>query len=328
MNLIDLLKIGCASALLSSCSGSGTTPQKEVVEMKDSVKIWDAEVVYRTNALLGEGALWHDGQLYWLDIENKELHFLSYKNGEVQDKKYILPVKPGTVVPFKDGVILAMTDGIYRMTIAGADTTLTKLAENPELSIGSRYNDGKCDAAGRLWVGTYADEKKQCALYRFSNEGEPPKMLDGVVNSNGICWSPDGTKMYYIDTPTLTVQEFDFDEKNGEISNGHVIIRFPQGVGTPDGSTIDEEGMLWIAHWGGACVSRWNPQTGEMIGKVNVLTRDITSVAFGGDDLGTLFITTVSAWVPDSVKARYPDSGSLFAIKPGVKGLPSKVFAY
>ncbi len=291
----------------------------------NKITVWKAALTLNVKARLGEGALWQPEQklLYWIDNVANELHIFDPETGI--DEKYSLPSQPGTLVPLHNGnSLIAMADGVFewnRQTKA-----FTFFAENPELTIGSRYNDGKCDPSGRFWVGTYAEEKKQCGLYRINGDGAIKKTLGNVICSNGIAWSMDKTKMYYIDTPTRVVQQFDYDDSTGEISNGKVIIRFPEGAGNPDGSTLDAEGMLWIAHWGGACVSRWNPETGEMIGKVEVPARDVTSVAFGGDDLSTLYITTVSEWVDEETLAKYPHSGGLFTVNPGVKGIPANFF--
>ncbi len=317
--------------ILGSCVNRNQ--EKEMKEVStDSMTVWQAELVLDAKAKLGEGALWQPEQkvLYWVDIEGCELHFFDPETGI--DEKHTLPSKPGTVVPLKNGnCLLAFYNGVFEWgKVQGEQlkeiTFLDFFAGNPEQETGSRYNDGKCDPSGRLWVGTYAEEKKQCGLYRITSDKSVTKMLDGIICSNGIVWSIDKTKMYYIDTPTRMVQQFDYNDATGEISNGKVIIRFPEGVGNPDGSTLDSEGMLWIAHWGGACVSRWNPETGEMIGKVEVPAREVTSVAFGGDELETLYITTVSEWVDKETLAKYPHSGGLFAVNPGVKGIPANFF--
>ena len=310
--------------LLSSC-GNGNQGKNMAEVSKDSITVWQAELALDVKARLGEGALWQPEQklFYWIDIEGSELHLFDPKTGT--DEKYSLPNKPGTVVPLKNGnCMLAFYNGVFEWD--RETKGLTFFVENPEQAIGSRYNDGKCDPSGRFWVGTYADEKKQCGLYRINGDKSIQKMLGDITCSNGIVWSIDKTKMYYIDTPTRVVLQFDYDDSTGEISNGRIIIRFPEGVGNPDGSTLDAEGMLWIAHWGGACVSRWNPETGEMIGKVEVPAREVTSVAFGGDDLSTLYITTVSEWVDEETLVKYPYSGCLFGVNPGVKGIPANFF--
>ena len=317
-----IIILSLSSFLLSNCKNK---KEGSTMITKDSITVWQAELALDAKAKLGEGALWQPDQqrLYWIDIKSKELHFYDPITGN--DEKYLLPNEPGTVVPLKNGnCMLAFCNGIFEWN--KTTEKLTFFAENPEQAIGSRYNDGKCDPSGRLWVGTYADEKKQCALYRVNGDGSVKKMVEDVVCSNGIVWSLDKTKIYYIDTPTREVQQFDYNDSTGEISNRKIIIRFPEGVGNPDGSTLDAEGMLWIAHWGGACVSRWNPETGELIGRVEVPARDVTSVAFGGAGLDTLYITTVSSWVDEETLTRYPHSGGLFAVMPGVKGIPANFF--
>ena len=312
---------------MSGSCGSGKQGKNATEVSKNSGTeciVWQAELVYDIKAQLGEGALWQPEQklLYWIDIVGSELFIFDPATGI--NERYSLPNNPGTVVPLKNGnCMIAFYNGIFEWD--RETQNLTYFAENPEEAAGRRYNDGKCDPSGRLWVGTCAGEK-QCALYRVNGDRSVTKMINDVTCSNGIVWSLDKTKMYYIDTPTQEVQQFDYDDSTGEISNGKVVIRFPEGVGSPDGSTLDAEGMLWIAHWGGACVSRWNPETGEMIGKVEVPVHNVTSVAFGGDDLSTLYITTVGAWLDEEALAKYPHSGSLFAVKTGVKGIPAQFF--
>jgi sugar lactone lactonase YvrE len=320
---ISFLLLSCL--ILGSCNNKQTNETKKTETMKDSLIVWQAELILDAKAKLGEGAIWypHEKALYWIDIVANELHI--FDPATEKDLKYELPNKPGTVIPLKNGnSLIAMDNGIFEWN--KKDNSFTFFAENPEKEIGSRYNDGKCDPSGRLWVGTYAEDVKQCALYRIEADKSITKMVSDVTTSNGIAWSLDKTKMYYIDTPTRMVQQFDYDDKTGEISNKKIIINFEEGIGNPDGSTLDAEGMLWIAHWGGACVSRWNPQTGQMIGKVEVPCLQVTSVAFGGEDLSTLYITTVREWLDDETLEKYPNSGGLFAVKPGVKGISANYF--
>ena len=151
-------------------------------------------------------------------------------------------------------------------------------------------------------------------------------MLDSVTISNGVAWSPDGTKMYYQDTPTRCVSQFDFNEEKGEISNRKEVIQLPEELGTPDGNTIDEEGMLWVANWGAACVTRWNPNTGELLQKIDVPALNVSAVAFGGEHLDELYITTAALWMPEGEEKNYPDAGKLFVVKPGVRGIKCNYF--
>ena len=308
---VRLLSIGVLIMSLISCQNKQTKPQT-----------WNAALCIEERALLGEGALWHNGELLWIDIEGKKLHVT--KDGATST--FAMPSKIGTIVPTanNDEFLVALTDGVYRFN--RQTDSLVKMVDNPEFSIGSRFNDGKCGPDGCLWVGTYAEDKKQCALYRVG-DGKIEKMLDGVTNSNGIAWCPDGKRMYYIDTPTRTVQAFDFDAAQGTISNGKVTITIPEEYGNPDGSTIDSEGNLWIGHWGGTYVTKWNPESGAFLGKVKVPAEHVTSVAFGGENLDTLFITTVSAWLPDSVLAQYPQSGCVFSAVTGATGIKSLEFS-
>jgi sugar lactone lactonase YvrE len=132
--------------------------------------------------------------------------------------------------------------------------------------------------------------------------------------------------MYYNDTPTMTVQAFDYDDKTGTISNRRVAIKIPRGMGAPDGMTIDSEDKLWIALWGGYAVGRFDPLTGELLQKIKVPAPNVSSCAFGGEDLKTLYITTARAWVKPEKLIEFPLSGGLFAIRTDVKGVSASFF--
>ena len=232
----------------------------------------------------------------------------------------------GTVVPYtKDTVIVGLQDGIYKLDLK--TERLTFMAA-PEGGIeGNKYNDGKCDASGRLWIGTMDNNCAPKKANFFVYDGKDSrKVLDSVTISNGVAWSPDGTKMYYQDTPTRCVSQFDFNEEKGEISNRKEVIQLPEELGTPDGNTIDEEGMLWVANWGAACVTRWNPNTGELLQKIDVPALNVSAVAFGGEHLDELYITTAALWMPEGEEKNYPDAGKLFVVKPGVRGIKCNYF--
>lgn len=275
---------------------------------------------------LGEGAVWdykYD-RLLWIDTQGS---VMIYTPADGKNREIKLGTDVGTVVPFeKDKVVVAIRSGVYELDLR--DESLTFICD-PEGGIpGNKYNDGKCDALGRLWVGTMDDNStpKKSGFYRVDGHGNGAKMLGDVTISNGVAWSLDGRTMYYQDTPTGKVSAFDFDEKSGDISNRREIITIHEDMGTPDGNTIDEEGMLWVANWGGACVTRWNPETGEMLCRIDVPALNVSSVAFGGKDLDELYITTASIYMPRGRAADYPEAGKLFVVKPGVKGIKSQYF--
>ncbi|GAB3541252.1 SMP-30/gluconolactonase/LRE family protein [Pontibacter brevis] len=285
------------------------------------------ELVLDAKARLGEGAIWHPAEkrLYWLDIEGAELHI--YDPATKKDIAFQTGEKAGTVVPIKGGgVLLAMQNSIQKM-----DTKTGKLSlvAKPIDDSSVRFNDGKVDPSGRFWVGTMAHDIKEgaAALYRMDKDKSLHQVVDNVTISNGIVWTADKKTMYYVDTPTLAVQAFDYDDKTGEISNGRVVIRIPASVpGSPDGMAIDTEGKLWIALWGGGAVVRCDPATGKIMQRVEVPAPHTTSVAFGGENLDVLYITTVREWLTPEQLAQFPKSGGLFAVKPGVRGVPAEFY--
>jgi sugar lactone lactonase YvrE len=228
----------------------------------------------------------------------------------------------GTVVPCdEDTVLVGLQDGVYEMSLS---TKELKFIQDPEgREVGNRYNDGKCDESGRLWIGTMDKDctPKKANFFVVTPDGQGERVLEDVTISNGVIWSPDGKKMYYQDTPTRNITAFDFDNEKGVISNRKEIIHLPDSLGTPDGNTIDEEGMLWVANWDAACVTRWNPHTGELLQRIDVPALNVTAVAFGGENMDELYITTASLYMPEDKSANYPQAGKLFVVKPGEKGL-------
>lgn len=277
-------------------------------------------------AYLGEGALWHPSEkkLYWINIEGRQLHIFDPQTKH--NKTFDLPERIGTVVPVKNGgVLIALQNGIHFMNPHTGEITFIT---NPLTDKAIRFNDGKCDPAGRFWVGSM--HLKQitglASLYRMDTDKSVHKMLDNVTISNGIVWSADKTKMYYIDSPLNTVEVFDYDNASGSIGNRKVAVKIPDGIGGPDGMTIDAEGKLWVALWGGHAVGRFDPHTGELLQKVEVPAPNITSCAFGGDGFDTLFITTATQDMSEADLKKYPLSGGVFSAKPGVKGVPAAFY--
>ncbi|HEY4654146.1 MAG TPA: SMP-30/gluconolactonase/LRE family protein [Cyclobacteriaceae bacterium] len=286
-----------------------------------------AQLVIGKKADLGEGAIWNQrtSELWWVDIEQGI--FYTYNPETGVEQSFAMDQRIGTVVPSKNGnAIVALQDGIYEYNLVTRTKALIVSPEDP--ARGNRFNDGKCDSLGRLWAGTLNLEDKEgvAALYRIESSGKASRMLSNVSCSNGICWSHDNKTMYYIDTPTGMVQAFDFDLSEGTISNGRIAIRIPREMGLPDGMTIDARGMLWIALWNGSCVTQWEPGSGRLLSRISVPAFNVTSCAFGGKDLDTLYITSASVDTPPGEKEKFPLAGSLFKAVPGVSGVPSFFF--
>ena len=286
-----------------------------------------AKLVLDAKAQLGEGAIWHATThlLYWVDIEGKKLH--QYHPATGKTRTIEVEERIGTVVlAEEDKAIVALQNGIFALDLASGELTLiaNPLAGLPDM----RFNDGKCDPVGRLWVGSMhlSAQPNAASLYRLDADRSIERVLDDITISNGIAWALNHRTMYYIDTPTNCVQAFDYESSTGHITNPRVVVTIPKGEGHPDGMTIDEEGMLWVAHWGGNKVVRWNPATGEMLQKIDVPAPHVTSCAFGGDNLSTLYITTAREGLSAEQLATYPESGGLFSVEPGVKGIPAYLF--
>ncbi len=280
-----------------------------------------ASLAFKANALLGEGSLWNfkTQELYWVDIELGVLHIFHPLMNE--ERVIALGQRIGTVVPCENGnLIIALQEGIFELNPETLERRL--VIAPPHDTSTMRYNDGKCDEAGRLWVGTmHLDiQPEVAALYKIE-KNKSTRMLTGITISNGICWSLDNKTLYYIDTPTRKIKAFDYDLENGFLSNGRVIIEMKDELARPDGMTIDEKGMLWIAHWGGSCVTQWDPNTCTLLSKIMVPAYNVTSCAFGGENLDILYITTASGEMTDEQHRQFPLAGSLFQATPGVKGV-------
>ncbi len=280
------------------------------------------DLVLNAQATLGEGPIWDDEAqlLYWVDIINGHLH--AYNPATDKDVVYDVGHQIGTVVPRQSGgVILALENGFAAYNL---ETKILTPINDPEADLpDNRFNDGKCDPAGRLWAGTMlrTAEGTQGSLYCLDTDLSVRKVFGKVGVSNGIAWSPDNKSMYYIDTPTQVVRAYDYELESGNISNERVVIQVPPEMGFPDGMTIDEEGMLWIAHWDGKRVCRWSPETGEVLQSIEMPVSRATACAFGGKDLDSLYITSAAVDLSEAQLKQEPLAGGLFVIKPGVKGV-------
>ncbi|NIP86316.1 MAG: SMP-30/gluconolactonase/LRE family protein [Planctomycetales bacterium] len=288
-----------------------------------------AELVLDAQAELGEGPWWDVArqQLWWVDIERGRLHSFDPTTGS--DQTYEIGQRVGTVVGRqRGGLMLAVEQGFAAYD---PDSQTLTVIHDPESHLpANRFNDGKCDPAGRFWAGTMdmsSQRRPSGALYSLDSEGNVAKHLDQVRVSNGIVWTADTRTMYYIDTHTLRVDAFDFDNRTGQISNRRPAVEIPADRGKPDGMAIDADDNLWVAHWNGGCVAAYDPRTGQTLARIDVPARQVTACAFGGPQLDQLYITTARIGQDEAALQAQPHAGGLFLAHPGVRGVPAVAYA-
>lgn len=285
-------------------------------------QIGDVVEVYAAENELGEGPLWvqHSQSLCWVDIEKFKVYEYAMNTKRVRDwaigKKVSLLIETD-----KKGTLLIGLKGGVALLDMENNALLKGIPLEPE-NENSRTNDGGCDPNGNLWIGTLDMDFKENggALYMLEDTSFQKKIW-GTTIANGLVWSTDQKQMYFIDSPKNSVQAFQYNPEDNSIEFQREVISIPKNLGSPDGMAIDEEGMLWIAHYGGFSVGRWDPTTGELLEKIALPAPNITACAFGGDDLKTLFITTARQEMTDEALADFPKSGSLFSVKTSVRGV-------
>jgi sugar lactone lactonase YvrE len=276
------------------------------------------EVVGRERAEVGEGPVWdvRTCRLVWVDILGRRIHATDPRTGATES--FEVPLHVGAVVPrAAGGYVAALQDGFW---VVG-DGPARRITAVPEARPGLRFNDGKCDPAGRFWAGTmaYDEAPGAAALYRLDASGRADRVLDGATISNGLDWSGDGRTMYYIDSPTQRIDALTFDMATGAIGGRLTVVRIPDELGTPDGMTVDAEGGLWVALWGGGVVHRY--VDGRLDREIRLPASRVTSCAFGDEDLGTLFITSAREGLSDDDLRDQPLAGALFRVRTGVRGV-------
>ncbi|MGJ8677543.1 MAG: SMP-30/gluconolactonase/LRE family protein [Akkermansiaceae bacterium] len=290
--------------------------------METSQETFDTVGTYR--AQWGEGPIWWENCLYYVDIEKHLV--IKFDPDTAEEKTWSVSEavgRVGTVVPRANGgLVVAGDKGIFFLnTETGA---LTAISDPEPEKANNRFNDGKCSPDGRFFAGTISlvKETGDAALYRLDTDLTLHTAYDKVTNSNGIAWSIDGGTCYYIDTPKLEVLAFDYCKDTGSLTNPRSIISTSHISASPDGMTIDSEGRLWIAFCHGACVACFNPETGEEVRRVELPCLETTACSFGGKNLDELYVTT---GVHKSEVEKH--AGRLFCIKGlGAKGIPANAF--
>lgn len=278
---------------------------------------------------VGESPFWHpdEAALYWVDTAGQALH--RFEPATQAHRKWGLKSEPGCIAPFPGGTLsMARRDGLWRFDPATAHST--PIAKPPFDSKQQRFNDGKADPQGRLWVGTRDDHRcPRAALYCW--DGEDLKRMRGdLVNANGLAFSPDGRTLYQSDTAAHRIDAFDFDPLEGSLSRQRVYAQFAEKTtgrslasygGRPDGAAVDSEGNYWVAMYEGQRLLQLAPD-GRELQSVALPVRCPTMPCFGGPDLRTLYITTARAGRPEAELAAEPLAGCVLTMRVDVPGLP------
>ena len=282
----------------------------------------EVEVALSSEDLLGEGPVWRaqTDELLRVDIAQGLVHAWHPQSGRVTTRR--MEGEAAAVVLCHSGALIVAVD--HDLYLVEDDRELRLLAgvehDRPE----NRFNDCRSDPQGRLWAGTMSKTREPgaAALYRLDPERGLKVVIEGTTISNGIGWSPDGQLMYFIDSITQQIDVFDFDGRDGSISDRRAFVEIDSADGLPDGLAVDAEGGIWVCLFGGGAIRRYSSQ-GALEEHVALPAPHATCPAFGGHDLSTLFITTTRHKLAAEDLARYPAAGSVLALTPGVQGLPA-----
>ena len=296
------------------------------------------ELVHDAGAITGESPTWSEREqrLYWIDIEEPALH--RFDPGAGEDQRWVMPCQIGAFALCRSGEILAaLRLGLARISLfEGRFTSLNALPHNP---LTHRFNEGKCDARGRFWIGAKYDPVPSAQDARNASAAGPlggaapvhflahgqalrPTAASAVI-ANGMAWSPDNRIMYFADTPTRTATAFDFDIESGALSSPRVFAHFEQSDGKPDGAAVDNEGFYWCALYGGGRIVRIAPD-GAHKPRNSSAGQPTDDVRVGDADYRSLYVTSASQGVS---KQQEPHAGGIFRCRPGVEGRPPNLFA-
>jgi sugar lactone lactonase YvrE len=288
----------------------------------------DAVACTLNQTLLGEGLRWDDrrDEVLGVDILAGRMY-----RGRVEAdgslslvRPYWVPGTVGAVMPIAgdDGWILAAGRGFVHLS---PDCSVRPIME--VAPVGTRMNDGACDPQGRLWAGTLADDFRPGAgaLYRLNRDGRVEMMLSDLTISNGLGWSPEGTTMYLVDSGPHVINAFNFDPETGAISDRRVLVTVADDIGTPDGLTVDSDGDIWVAIYGGGQVHRYSPE-GTLREVLAVPAVQSTSCAFAGAGLKRLYVTTATEGWTDEQRRMQPEAGLVYRFDTDATGRPADPF--
>ncbi|MBC7234434.1 MAG: SMP-30/gluconolactonase/LRE family protein [Chloroflexi bacterium] len=278
----------------------------------------DVELIADYACRTGESPLWHPDErcVYWLDVPRGRIyrydpasgaHGLAYENAQEIVGGYTIQADGALALMLPRGAVKAWRQGEMR----------TLIAEIPA-ERDTRLKDCLADPRGRVYVGTVSTPQKPGRLYRLDPDGSSHLLLTDIRGSNGLGLTPDRTGLYYTDSATGTIYLFDYDEDTGQIANQRAWVVVPPEEGVPDGMTVDAEGNVWSARWGGGCVVAYAPDGRELM-RVEFPAKKVSCCIFGGHDYGDLYVTTAGG---QNKEEEGPGAGALFRVRPGVRGLP------
>jgi sugar lactone lactonase YvrE len=285
-------------------------------------------VVLDARAELGECPVWaaDEQALYWVDIRGKALHRFDPATGD--DRAWPLPQQCGSfALRESGGAVLALVDGFYSFEFTTGEAAF--LAGPRAQPPGTRFNDGKVSPDGRFFAGTMDEEQLArpiAVLYRLDPDGSMHEAVEDLIVSNGLAWSADGRTMFHSDSKAQVVWTYDYDPGSGELGERRVLARPTEEQGRPDGAATDERGYYWSAGISAGVLNRWAPD-GSLDRSIPLPCSNPTAPCFGGDDLRTIFVTSLRHDLPQNVLDEKPLSGGIFAVRVDVPGVPIPGFA-
>lgn len=266
--------------------------------------------------VVGEAPLWHaeEQRLYWCDILTGRMFRYTPATGQ-HEQCYAGDAVGGFTIQADGALLLFMARGAIKTWHGGEVTTvIEEISDERE----TRFNDVIADPAGRVFCGTLPSKERPGRLYRLDVDGALSVLLEGIGGSNGLGFTPDRKHLYYTDSATSEIYVFDYGQDTGTIANQRVFVQTPEGEGVPDGMTVDADGYVWSARWGGGCLVRYAPDGSEDL-RIDFPVKKVSSVTFGGPDYTDIYVTTAGGHRKGEEGV---GAGALFRLNMGIRGLP------